>query len=208
MRPKCFFKNDKISYPEFLKTIEEMLGHGHFFCEKACIQCGVEALSKISETGKDRLIKTAVMIDKKFSVAGTNNRNCAHKLPVILKSADLIVNFPDKVKELSDEELILISDFYSYNLTPYLDRKFSFFFDKEVLSCIREKTKNYDIQQDILTAIDFKFDDLNIDEMDDLQYNTAKRDMLYTIKNSTTEELVNMVNIPERINKTMREVNF
>ena len=44
--------------------------------------------------------------------------------------------------------------------------------------------------------------------MDDLQYNTAKGDMLNTIKNSTAEELINMVNIDERINKTMREVNF
>lgn len=208
MKPKYFFKDDKISYPEFLKTIEKMLEQGHFFCEKACIEKGVEALSKINESGKERLIKTSVMIDRVFSKYGNVNRNCAHKLPVILKSADLIVNFPEEVENLSDEELILISDFYSYNLTPYFDRKFSFFFNKEVLKSIREKTTNYNKQQDILTAIGFKFNDLNIDEMDDLQYNTAKGDMLNTIKNSTAEELINMVNIDERINKTMREVNF
>lgn len=208
MKPKYFFENDKISYSEFLKTIEVMLEHKHFFCEKDCIERGVEALSKISEESKERLIKTAVMIDKDFSLPGAHNRNCAHKLPIILKCADLLTNFSSKTEQLNGEELILISYFYSTYQIPSTNKRFDFFLNKEVLKSVQEKTSNYHKQFDILTVVDFKFDDLNIDEMDDLQYNTAKRDMINTIKNSTKEELINMVNIDERVSKTMQEIGF
>ena len=208
MKTKYFFESDKISYSDFLKTIQVMLQHNHFFCKKDCIERGVEALSKIDEDSKERLIKTAVKVDKNFSVAGTDNRNCAHKLPIILKSADLIVNYGDKVQNLSNEELILISDFFSYYQIPQSDKRFDFFFDKEVLKTIREKTNNFSEQRNILIAVDMKLDDLNVKEMDDLQYTIASREMLNTIKNSNAEELIKMVDIIGRTDKTMQESNF
>ena len=208
MKPRYIFEDNKMTYSDFLKTIESAMQEQTMLCDKDCIVRGVEALSNISDEGQERLIKTSFMIDKSFREAAAVNKNCSRKLPIILKSADLLANFPDKVKDLTNEELILISYFYSVYQIPFTDKRFEFFFDKEVLNSVQCKTNDYNKQSDIFEVIDTKLCDMNINDMDELGYLKAKEEMINTVKNNTVENIINMVNIGERALEEMRQANI
>ena len=49
MKEKYFFKSNKIKYPEFLKTVEEMLKQKILFCDKNTIARGIDALSNLHD---------------------------------------------------------------------------------------------------------------------------------------------------------------
>lgn len=208
MRPKYFFESNKISYAEFLKTIEVMLENKVLFCDKMCVEFGVDALGRLNEKAQDKLINASFEIDRKFSVSGAHNRNCAHKLPIILKCADLLANCGKRIDNLTEEQLILVSHYYSASPTPYEHKRFDFFLDKNVLKNIQNKSSNYDTQFDMMFAIDLKLEELGIENMNDEQYKTTKVEMLNKINNSSREDVLNMVNVQERITEAMRRANI
>ena len=49
MKQKYFFEKTKLGYDEYLKTVEQMLQGEMAFCDKECLERGVDALSKINE---------------------------------------------------------------------------------------------------------------------------------------------------------------
>lgn len=208
MKPKYFFESDKISYSDFLKTIEVMLENRIFFCEKECIERGIDALDKLDEKTQTKLIKTAIEIDRDFSASGVCDRSCSHKLPIILKSADLLLNFSDKVENLTSKELILISYYYSNCQIPFDKKRFDFFLDKELLKGIQNKTTSYSIQFDMLSTVDVKLEDLGVDNMNEEQYKATKLDMINKINNSSMEDILNMANVRQRATEEIKKANM
>ena len=120
----------------------------------------------------------------------------------------MLANGGEKIDDLTQEELILVSHYYSVSPTPYEQRRFDFFSDKEVLKSIQNKSNDFGVQFDMMFAIDMKLCDFGIEEMTDEQYNSAKKEMINNINSSSTEEVLNMVNVEERIIETMKQVNI
>lgn len=200
MTQRYFFENDKISYPDLLKTVELMLKRKSFSCEKECIEVGIAALDKLDENSQSKLIDVAYSVDRIFYVPGESNRNSRNKLPIILKCADLLANLNEKVADLTKDELVLISYYYSFSLTPYDDKRLPILLDKELLKSVENKTNNLERQFDILTVVDMKLEDLGVNDINnDEQNKFIKKEMINMINNNSVEEILSMIDVQERL---------
>ena len=105
---------------EHVETFEDLSGtiygmlldypHASYM-DDASLQQSILLHAKMTEEQKQYLLKFVKQVDRKLSFSGAAHGNVFHKLPTILAATIYIANHEDEIKDLTMDELIVLSRF-------------------------------------------------------------------------------------------------
>lgn len=191
MNKKFLFSNNKISYDDYLKVISSMVNHSSSICSRDCLETGISSITKIDDPDKrQKMIDISVDIDREFT---ESSPNIYRKLPLIMCLANMIENHYDFVKNLTNEDLVLLSAFSFVVKSNEMQGHLELFGDHALLKEVIKKVSYREEQMRILGIIEDKYFELGIDKADSEELTKFKKESLMFIKCSSREELLGAV---------------
>lgn len=209
MENMYLFSNDKISYDDYLKTVESMINVGSSICSKDCLETGIASITKMDDSVKrKKLIGASVTVDRELSIPYSGSANVFKKLPMIMTLANMIENHYPLIEGLNNDELVLLSYFSFVEDSSNMGEHLKLFGDHDLLSSVIEKTSNRDEQIGILGVVEDKNFEFAIDKASDDEFEKFKKESIMVVRNSSKEELLSMVKPIEEVFEELEEQGF
>ena len=206
MRGAYLFPNNKISYDQYLKTVEDMVSHGSVICSTENISVGIEALTTLDDpVRRQKMIDVSVWADRDFSESYSRNTNIFKKLPIIMSVADMMGNFYDSVKELNNEELALLGFFSFVVRHSEMEEHLKLFSDKDLLSSVISTFPTKEDRMTALGIVEDKYYEFAIDKEPESELYKFKKESIMAIRCSSNEEFLSMAKPLEEIFKELEE---
>ena len=135
--------NKTSSHQELVELIENELIHvGKSYFNHDAYEQAIASLHTFDEITKKRIVEFANYVDSNMNYASQANKNRFHKIPTILAGAIYLDLYPDKIEDLSLEELQILAK-YSINLPLIFYKNATMYYNKELLSVIRQISPDY-----------------------------------------------------------------
>lgn len=125
------------------------------YMDDTSLQTAITGLQSPDEKTQKQLLKFARCVDRKLSSPGTARGNAYHKLPAVLAGSIYLIYYPDKVKDLTPDELILLSRYATFE-PPELYEQTADYFGKDLLGAITTKHFDYMFQWTFLMYAESK----------------------------------------------------
>ena len=139
------------TFEDLSNTIFKMLldyPHANYM-DDASLQESILLHAKMTEEQKKYLLKFVKQVDRKLSFSGAARGNIFHKLPTILAGTIYIANHEDEIKDLTMDELIVLSRFSIVEPPGFYEGAVDYI-GKELLSAVVEKHFDYTYQSAFL----------------------------------------------------------
>lgn len=139
------------TFEDLSDTIFNMLldyPHANYMDERS-LQESVLSHAKMTEEQKKYLLKFVKQVDRKLSFSGAARGNIFHKLPTILAGTIYIANYGETIRELSIDELIVLSRFSIVEPPGFYEGAVDYL-GKDLLTAITQKHFDYTYQSAFL----------------------------------------------------------
>ena len=187
------FPDKEITFEYYMMAIKGSLIAQPVFACRTNIEAGVEALSTLHDDERTRkLIDTSIVIDKNLTEPYSKKNDLFHKVPVFMTAISLVGNHYDDIKDLSAEQLAVLSIFSCVIDEKYMSDHLKMFANRELLQSVIDKTTKWREQSIILGVVEDRYFDFGIDKKDEVELNNFRNEMTSFVNNSSKEELLAM----------------
>lgn len=121
------------------------------------LEAGFKIILKNSNKHEKRIIAIAHLLDKVYMDNINMADNKQKKIPVLLVSILYLDKFYEKIKLLTNTELILLCDYVSYKKIEHMEF-YTKLFGRKLLNYVYHKTTNYEKRKKLLELIESKYD--------------------------------------------------
>ena len=138
--------NKTSSHQELVELIENELIHvGKSYFNHDAYDQAIASLHTIDAETKKRIVEFPNYVDSNMNHASQANKNRYHKIPTILAGTVYLDLYPDKIEDLSFDELQILAK-YSINLPLIFYKNATIYYNKELLSAIGQISPDYMFQ--------------------------------------------------------------
>lgn len=96
------FKKDLLEYPQYAEES---------FLTKNTLPIAIQCLDEMNEEAQERFLSCLHHIDKRLGNPGSAKADRFHKVPIILSSAIYFAYFNDAIKDYTNDEIMLLSEY-------------------------------------------------------------------------------------------------
>ena len=101
--------NKTTNYEELVKLMEEELPYiSKYYFNKDAYEQAIASFHTFDEEARKKIVAFANHVDSKMNFPGQAHKNRYHKIPTILAGSIYLDLYPEKVEELSLEELEIV----------------------------------------------------------------------------------------------------
>lgn len=144
------------------------------------LEAGFKIILKNSNKHEKRIIAIANLLDKLYIDKKSMTDNRKKKIPILLMSILYLDRYYERIKLLTNTELILLCDYVSYKKIENMEF-YTKLFGRKLLNYVHHKTTDYEKKEKLLKLIDNKY------EKDD-DINKFNEEMIEYIRTITEEE--------------------
>ena len=135
--------NKTQNYQELLRCLEQQISYvGKSYFIHDVYEQAIASLYVQDDITKEKIVGFANYVDSNMNLPTQANKNRYHKIPTILAGAIYLDLYPDKVEELSNEELQTLAK-YSINLPLIFYKNATMYYTKELLSAINQISSDF-----------------------------------------------------------------
>ena len=122
--------------------------HANYMDEQS-LEVAVQSFAQMNEQQQKYLLKFVRQVDRRLSFAGSARGNVFHKLPTILAGCIYIANHEETTKDLSLDELIVLSRFSIVEPPGFYEGAVDYL-GKDLLTAVTKKHFDYTYQSAFL----------------------------------------------------------
>ena len=179
---------------DIIKVCSENYLEYENYCNVGIMEIGFIRYKNLDEEKEKKLIDVAHLTDKEFKIKDfTDEERNLRKISTVMTSTVLLDKYYDKVKSLTPEELIILSNFMS-TAELYLFNDILKLYNKNIMESINHKSDNF-LDKEFL--IEFSYEKL---KEEGITSNKIEK----FIEETSKEELENMHN--ESMEETKNEL--
>ena len=128
--------NRTTNYEELVKSMEEELPYiSKYYFNKDAYDQAIASFHTLDEETRKKIVTFANHVDSKMNFPGQVHKNRYHKIPTILAGSIYLDLYPEKVEDLSLDELEILAK-HSITLPLMFYKSSTMYYTKELLAAI------------------------------------------------------------------------